>query len=447
MTTSESGPRPADALPADGDEVRADVRAWLRRNANISAMVGDLVALPSLPASVWQNSALDLVDQIVAGAPGARRDRWVPDWEAVAQLAAPLDAQMLYTPLIARDGAYADTLGEIETAVYSLHRGTGGPTLMLCGHTDVVPADDQDWSTAPFEPRVHDGRLTGRGAMDMKAGTVAAALAFRYLAEHWHGNGTLLLALVPEEETGGNGTLAALQRGYTPDAAIFTEPTDLAVVHRHIGIQAFDIDVTGRPGGMLRRSWGTSAIPTLARIAVALDDLERDRTARARAAGGYSDDDLPGFINTMLTAGEWIATRAATGHIEGLMSVLPGETQQDAEQELREAVTAAAASAGLPVSVQVRPGGHRGAELPVKHDLVTAFADSRAHPGEPGAPSRAGTMVCDAKIVQGGGWAPSIVLGPVGGNLHSADEWVDLASITTCVELVVRGALRYLAHT
>lgn len=94
--------------------------------------------------------------------------------------------------------------------------------------------------------------------------------------------------------------------------------------------------------------------------------------------------------------------------------------------------------------VSVWPCGHRGVELAANHSLVRAFTDSSVD-GAPGSPTRSGTMVCDAKIVQGGGWAPVVVLGPRGGGLHSADEWVELASIDTCLELLGAGVDRFCA--
>lgn len=423
----------------DTVELRADVRAWLTSAPGIIDTLEAILRVVSYPATVEQNDVADLIADVVGAHPDISVDRWIPDWDAVAQLRSPLDGQDLYIPLADRGGSYPDILQHLTSTVYTLHRGAG-PTLMLNGHVDVVPVENQAWSTAAFSPRIEDGRLIARGATDMKAGLIAAALTFRYLADRWEGPGTILFAVVGEEETGGNGTLSVLQRGHLPDAVVFTECTDLRVVHRHVGIQGFSIDVEGHPGGMLRRSWGASAAPTTARVALALEELEARRTELGQRAGGYDDDDLPGYINFTMTSGDWIATRAARGHIEGLMGVLPGETQQEAADELRRAIDRATAGDDLATSVTIWPGGHRGSELPADNPLVQAFA---AAPAGPGSATRAGTMVCDAKIVQGGGWAPAIVLGPTGGNLHSADEWVDLASIGTLVELLVTGITRH----
>ena len=80
-----------------------------------------------------------------------------------------------------------------------------GKHLVLNGHLDVFPAGDPAaWTDAPFSGTVRDGKLYGRGANDMKAGTAASILAFLYLAEcrdEWQGR--LTLTLVSDEETFG----------------------------------------------------------------------------------------------------------------------------------------------------------------------------------------------------------------------------------------------------
>jgi acetylornithine deacetylase len=427
-------------VTAEDREVLDDVRDWLVGQPPIADALGAALRIPSLPATTEQNEVIGVVEQIVGTGAAVEQDRWVPDWEAVSDLTSPSDAQLLWAPLRERDPRYDEVLPELEVSVHRLVRGAGA-TIQLNGHVDVVPVDGQPWSGSAFDPVLRDGRMIARGAMDMKAGLIAAAYAFRYLTERWHGPGAVQFAVVPEEETGGDGTLAALARGHVPDATVFAEPTDLAVVHRHVGIQGFDVLARGHEGGMLKSSWGRSVTPTLSRIGVRLAELESSRTRQAHAAGGYDDDDLPGFINFTIHAGDWPANRAGSGTIRGLMGIVPGETQAEARSALRSAVLEVPCDTGVEVDVEVWPGGHRGGELDADHGLVTAFAMGS---GDLGRPSRAGTMVCDAKIMQGGGWAPSIVLGPVGGGLHAADEWVDLGSVSTLVGLLVRGTIRYL---
>lgn len=81
-------------------------------------------------------------------------------------------------------------------------RGSGGgPSLMLMGHTDVVPAPDSGWSVPPFGAELRDGRLYGRGAADMKGELAARAVAFAAFArEGVQPLGDLVLLAEADEE-------------------------------------------------------------------------------------------------------------------------------------------------------------------------------------------------------------------------------------------------------
>lgn len=81
----------------------------------------------------------------------------------------------------------------------------GAPSLMLMGHTDVVPASRHGWEHDPFEGRVVDGFVWGRGAVDMLNLTAAMAVVFKpYLTgENAPLPGDLLYLAVADEEAGG----------------------------------------------------------------------------------------------------------------------------------------------------------------------------------------------------------------------------------------------------
>lgn len=416
-------------------------------------LITDMVRVPSLHGTLAQNDVQDVVRSALTA--DAVIDDWVPDWSALREWTSPLDGRAHYVRL-EDDPRYRHVLPKLRCVAATL--GAGHPHLVINSHVDVVTTvPEEKWTGGPFRPRVEDTRLYARGAMDAKGGLAAAVLAFGELARRGLPRGRVTLLSVPEEETGGNGTLAALHRGHVGDGVVFAESTDLQVVHRHIGLQLFSVRISGRPGGILRRSWGDSAVTALGRVLTALHELELTRTARARLTGGYDADDLPGFVNPGTVAGgEWLATRAAHGEVHGVMGLLPGETQAEAEEELRAAVTRVCRDipwfAANPPAVVVPSPGQRGGELPETHRLVQSML-AGAHgsrgpdlaPGLPAVrPSRAGTMVCDAKTVQGGGFAPSVVFGPVGGNLHAPDEWVDLLSVERCAQVLVDGALAFL---
>ncbi|WP_431809717.1 M20 family metallopeptidase [Brevibacillus agri] len=104
-----------------------------------------------------------------------------------------------------------------------------GKKLIYCGHTDVVPAGDlSKWEFVPFSGEVKDGWILGRGASDMKgglAGLIFAATILQRLGIELPGQ--LILAIVPDEETGGAlGVPWILERKLVEgDGCLIAEPS------------------------------------------------------------------------------------------------------------------------------------------------------------------------------------------------------------------------------
>ena len=90
--------------------------------------------------------------------------------------------------------------GEVDN-LWATH-GTGSPTLVFIGHTDVVPSGPEAaWQSPPFEPAVRDGRLYGRGAADMKGSVAAMSVALeQFVAAHPDHRGRVGLLLTSDEE-------------------------------------------------------------------------------------------------------------------------------------------------------------------------------------------------------------------------------------------------------
>ena len=111
--------------------------------------------------------------------------------------------------------------------------GTGQPVFCFAGHTDVVPEGDvENWSHPPFEGRIEDGLLWGRGASDMK-GAIAAFVAAtaRHLSDHGTPNGSIALLITGDEEGPAiNGTRRLLEaiheKGERFDHCLVGEPTN-----------------------------------------------------------------------------------------------------------------------------------------------------------------------------------------------------------------------------
>ncbi|MEF8886444.1 MAG: M20/M25/M40 family metallo-hydrolase [Haloarculaceae archaeon] len=139
--------------------------------------------------------------------------------EAVALLESALDVPGVETERVAADPAKPNLLARLP--------GASDRTLLYNGHLDTVPFEADRWSRDPRGERV-DGRLYGRGATDMKGAVAAMALALRAFAE----TGTeppadLLVALVSDEEVGGDAGLPALLEAgrLEADGCVIGEPT------------------------------------------------------------------------------------------------------------------------------------------------------------------------------------------------------------------------------
>ncbi|MCM3742180.1 ArgE/DapE family deacylase [Oceanobacillus luteolus] len=116
-----------------------------------------------------------------------------------------------------------------------------GPRLLLCGHTDVVPAGDPlEWTFDPYSGEVRDGMLLGRGASDMKGGMAALVFVAGLLQEFAFSlnlKGSLALIASPDEEDGGIEVASLLEEGMiTGDACLIGEPTHTH--HPNIGEKA-----------------------------------------------------------------------------------------------------------------------------------------------------------------------------------------------------------------
>ncbi|MDR3514150.1 MAG: succinyl-diaminopimelate desuccinylase [Caulobacteraceae bacterium] len=163
--------------------------------------------------------------------------------------------------------------GQIEN-LYA-RRGTTGPNLCFAGHTDVVPVGDAAaWGGDPFEPRIADGLLYGRGAADMK-GAIAAFVAAA-AADAPRKAGSLSFLITGDEEgDADDGTVKVVERlkadGEVIDHCVLGEPTSAAMlgdqlkIGRRGSLNAW-ITVEGRQGHVAYPAQAANPIAPLVRL-------------------------------------------------------------------------------------------------------------------------------------------------------------------------------------
>ncbi|WID98092.1 acetylornithine deacetylase [Bosea vestrisii] len=204
--------------------------------------------------------------------------------------------------------------------------------IVLSGHTDVVPVDDQDWASDPFVLASRDGRLHGRGAVDMK-GFVAACLA---AVPYWQARGLrrpIHLALSYDEEVGCLGVplLIAdmLAHGPRPALAIIGEPTQMRIGLSHRGFYGYRSVFHGRAAHSSDPSLGASAIEPAAALVAALATFGAGRgdgttVNIGRIEGGSAINIIPERCEIVweFRPSDGAASRAVLAVVEGLAAGL-----------------------------------------------------------------------------------------------------------------------------
>lgn len=163
--------------------------------------------------------------------------------------------------------------------------------LVLSGHSDVVPVEDQVWNSDPFTMTAHEGRLHGRGACDMK-GFIACVLALAPDIAQWRLARPVHIVLTYDEEVGCFGARNLVDelrnRGLRPASAILGEPTMMRVITGHKGCFEYTTRITGCAGHGSAPDQGVNAAVAAARYAGRLMALERDLRGRAPADSPFS---------------------------------------------------------------------------------------------------------------------------------------------------------------
>lgn len=340
---------------------------------------------------------------------------WRPTWQKVE----PAPGRLSLIAYLPAPGAASLTAAGTTSAGAKRR-----PTLIVNGHTDVVPAVALGWSHDPFTPRVDGDRLFGRGSADMKGGIAAAICALATLeAAGQEPACDLVFQFVADEEVGGNlGTRALLESGLIQgDACIVPEPTSLAVSVAERGLLQGEIVVKGRPGHGSRPREGVSAVEHAAQLVLALH------------AADFGDPDHPllgtptSNIGTLHggTTKNVVAEQARLGFDRRL---LPHTTLDEALAGLHRRVKAAGLEE-IDYSIEVDDFAE-GTEMSPDHPFAELVRQSISCVTGAQATTTGMTFTTDARFVRNQAGIPAVVCGP--GNIaqaHGVDEWVSISQL------------------
>ncbi|HVD65768.1 MAG TPA: ArgE/DapE family deacylase [Gaiellaceae bacterium] len=382
----------------------ADARRAVERG--FGETVGFLAELVRVPSLLGEEEPAQALVEARLRALGFEVESVIPD---PAQLAERPDSGIPLMPY-----------GGRRSLVATIGAGTG-PSLVLNGHVDVVSAEPLErWTKEPFGAEIADGRMYGRGAVDMKGGIAAMLLGVQAALAAGPLPGQVVYQSVIEEECGGNGALAAVLAGPGADAALIAEPTNGGMDLVAVGVIWARITLSADARHASNADRGSNPIEAAFPVIDALHRLEAELNADP-------DPELEGLEQPYLLnvgalhAGDWASMTPG----EAVLDVRLGFPIRMEPAEAQSRLAAAVHAADPAVGVEFRGFRARGYAFHPDSPFVRLLGDchEEIRGGRPvPEPSRATT---DLRFFEG----QAVCYGPTGENLHGVDEWVDLESL------------------
>ena len=334
--------------------------------------------------------------------------------------------------------------------VATLKGAGGGRSLIINGHIDVVsPGDLARWTTPPFEADLRNGRVYGRGAVDMKGGVAAALFALEALAASGvRLAGDVIFQVVPDEETCAMGTVAVIERGYRADAGLVPEPTRLNFWIATRGLLHGSVAVPGRSAHAemnqppWRQGGGVNAIEKSVPVLQAFRGLSAEWATRESKAHPLLG--RPCVQPTIVRGGAFISNIPESCEIDLNATYLPADADAQGYGSVPRGEILSAVEAALGDDdwftecppVWTWATDYPPSEIDPGEDIV---AVTRAATAELGLDARAEGIdtTYDGALLTRLAGVPSPAFGPGDlGRAHAPDEWIG-------VDELVLGARAY----
>ena len=336
--------------------------------------------------------------------------------------------------------------GEVDNfwAIRNGAEGDSGPILAFAGHTDVVPTGPEaQWDNPPFEPRIINGMLHGRGAADMKGSLASMVIACEnFVAKHPNHKGRIAFLITSDEEGPSiNGTVKVVEwleaRNTKMTWCIVGEPSSTKTVG--------DVIKNGRRGSLggvltVKGIQGHVAYPHLAD-----NPIHKLAPALAELAAQHWDNGNEFFPATSFQVSNINGGTGAT-------NVIPGEVRvvfnfrfstELTEQILRERTQAILDKHALKYDLQWTLSGQPF--LTPRGDLVNAVVE--AIQSETGLVAELSTSggTSDGRFIAPTG-AQVVELGPINATIHKVNECISADDLDKLTAIYEKTLDKLLAH-
>jgi acetylornithine deacetylase len=311
-----------------------------------------------------------------------------------------------------------------------------GRSLILQGHCDVVPAGPLEmWDTPPFKPTIKDGWLYGRGANDMKSGTIAALYAVDAIRHAGlQIKGRIHFQSVIEEESTGVGALSTLQRGYRADCALLPEPTGQRFNGICVGVIWFRLKVRGEPTHVAVAGEGSNAIKAAYLLIQGLESLEKEWNERAASDPHYGAVHHPiNFNPGIIKGGDWASSVPAWCDVDCRIALLPGWDVDSCRREIEACVAKTARAhtflANNPPSIVWSGYLSHGYVMQDDPEILRVLESAHRASTQKPFQRRISTALNDSRFYGLYYGIPAFCYGPTGEKSHGFNERVNIESI------------------
>jgi len=333
------------------------------------------------------------------------------------------------------DGSLVAKDNDHPNAVVTYGNGKNG--FALIGHIDTVAeGKPEDWASPPFEAEIRNGRMYGRGTADNKAGIACGLYTLQIMRDMGMidpEKQKVILAGVVDEESGACSPLGVRylldERYLTARGAIYTYASDIVCIG-HRGLLRLEITTHGESVHAGLAIWhnhteGENAVTGMAEILI---ELERMKITTSH----YPGFEHLGFTitpGTIISGGDYasIVPNKATAMID--IRLLPGQEKNIVMEKMIEIIEKVKQKRPRLEIEMLTKVEIPGAAIPVDHPLAVIAQDyTEAIHGQRwevrgAGPGNEGYMLIGAGI-------PTLCgFGPIGGNPHAPDEWVDIQSL------------------
>ena len=327
-------------------------------------------------------------------------------------------------------------------------------SLILNGHIDVVsPEPVHLWKHDPWGAEIEEGKLYGRGALDMKAGIAAMTYAVQSIQKAGiELDGDVILESVIEEEAGGSGgTLATLLNGVRGDGAIIPEPTSLNLIVASSGVNYFRVGIDGKTGHPQHARSSVDAIEKTLLVLNSLRELNRRRREEVNYPLFEGEADYACDLNVgVFKAGDWPSTIPGWAEMDCRVSFTPNEKMEEIKGLVEKTIFQKSQSDSWlknhPPKVTWFGLNVYPSEQSTDHPLVQIVKRIAEEECGIDPKYRGIAAAIDSRLFIRYGDIPSFCFGPRGNGLHGIDEFVIIEDVFKVTKILACTILEWLNH-